>query len=281
MSENIAVILSEPRPGAAEQQELVDFVSNALMSRRRIDLTMIPHLYDLEPDGPTMDFLREIEGPMVVVSWLYPRAAFWTLKTAGIAGRMGNTQTDEDDGQRPVWCLGMHPRVDPKAILDDVDRLLASDNREPLVLASEPIEPVYRTEGTRERWYPVIDRDRCSGCLECLNFCLFGVYGMDSNDDILIEQPDACRAGCPACSRICPEGAIMFPQHADPAISGDAKASLEGLKLDLSQLFSGADHGAVALAERDRALSQAKTEQKAAGGDQLDDLVDELDEMDF
>ena len=73
----------------------------------------------------------------------------------------------------------------------------------------------------------------------------------------------------------------MFPQHGDPAISGDAKASLEGLKLDLSQLFSGAEPSALALAERDRALGQTPSQSKPAGSDRLDDLVDELDEMDF
>ena len=73
----------------------------------------------------------------------------------------------------------------------------------------------------------------------------------------------------------------MFPQHADPAISGDAEASLTGLKLDLSQLFSGAEPSALAVAERDRALSQIEPQPKPAGGNQLDDLVDELDEMDI
>ena len=273
------VILSEPRPGDAEQQELVDFITNTLMSRKSIDLTIIPHLYDLEPTGPTMDFLREIETPMIVISWLYPRAAFWTLRTAGITGRLGNGPDDRDDGARPIWCIGVHARVDSKAILDGVDLILAGDSQNLLTPTAALGEPRRLGEETHDRWYPVIDRDRCSGCLECLNFCLFGVYGMDGDDDILIEQPDACRAGCPACSRICPEGAIMFPQHTDPAISGDAEASLTGLKLDLSQVFSGAAPNALALAERDNALSQIDGQPKKA--DQLDDLVDELDEMDL
>ena len=72
-------------------------------------------------------------------------------------------------------------------------------------------------------------------------------FHLQMQDDLLIEQPDSCRAGCPACSRICPEGAIMFPQHSDPAIAGDAEASLAGMKLDLSQLF-GADPAALAAA---------------------------------
>jgi len=280
MSDSLHIILSEPRPGDSGQQEMVDLLTASLMSRRGLDLTIIPHLYDLEPDGPTFEFLREVDGAMIVVSWLYPRAAFWTLKTAGVAGRLGNDAGDAQNGERVIWCLGLHGDADPKKILDDVDQIARQPQSESLVLESEPLEPVRQSEETRQRWYPVIDRDRCSGCMECLNFCLFGVYGVDAADDILIEQPDACRAGCPACSRICPEGAIMFPQHADPAIAGDAEASLAGLKLDLSQLFGGADPAAMAAGERDRALAELKAEQPT-GSDGLDDLVDELDDMEI
>jgi len=279
MAEAIPVIFSEPRPGDGEQQELVDLITNELMNRKSVDLTIIPHLYDLEPTGPTMEFIRGIEEPMIVISWLYPRATFWTLKTAGVTGRMGNGSEDNTSEERPIWCLGMHGRVDPKAILNDVDRIVGGKTDELVTAESDMPALNRRVEESRERWYPVIDRDRCSGCLECLNFCLFGVYGMDSADDILIEQPDACRAGCPACSRICPEGAIMFPQHTDPAIAGDAEASLTGLKLDLSQVFSGADPSDLAVAERDRAISQMGDEPKKS--DQLDDLVDELEDLDL
>jgi MinD superfamily P-loop ATPase len=45
--------------------------------------------------------------------------------------------------------------------------------------------------------------------MECIDFCLFGVYGVDRGETILVEQPDNCRKGCPACSRVCPENAIM------------------------------------------------------------------------
>ncbi len=279
MPETISVILSEPRPGDTRQQELVAFLSGALTGRKSIELTSIPHLYDLDPTGPTMEYVRGIRGPMIVISWLYPRAAYWTLRTGGVEGRLADGSNDKAGGDRPVWCLGMHPRINPQAILDHVDRIVAADPTIPAPDEGPPPTLHRQWEDTRERWYPVIDRDRCTGCLECLNFCLFGVYGMDSTDSLLIEQPDACRTGCPACSRICPEGAIMFPQHADPAISGDAEASLTGLKLDLSQVFSGAGPSDLARAERDRALSQAESPPKPA--DQLDTLVDELDEMDI
>ena len=91
------------------------------------------------------------------------------------------------------------------------------------------------------RWYPVIDYTRCTNCMECLDFCLFGVYGVDSLDRILVENQDNCKRGCPACSRVCPEHAIMFPDYKTPAIAGAPVGAISGLKIDLSKLFGGGD----------------------------------------
>ena len=37
------------------------------------------------------------------------------------------------------------------------------------------------THGTP--WYPVIDRDRCTGCGVCYDYCLFGTYARESGAD--------------------------------------------------------------------------------------------------
>ncbi|MGI6414133.1 MAG: ATP-binding protein [Thermoguttaceae bacterium] len=277
MPENISVILSEPRPDDAGVQALADSLAGRLAGRPGLSLTRVPNLYDLEPGGPVMESIRRLEGDLVVLSALYPRATFWTLKTAGVSGCLG--ERGESD-ERAIWCLRLHSGADAGEILGQIDRI-ASRAHAAATAPAPGGQPVRPSAPARQRWYPVIDRQRCSGCLECLNFCLFGVYGVDAAGGLLIEQPDACRAGCPACSRICPEGAIMFPQHVDPAIAGDDKASLEGLKLDLSQLFAGADPSVMAAAERDRALAEASANGDSERGDQLDDLVDEMDEMDL
>lgn len=148
-------------------------------------------------------------------------------------------------------------------------------------------------ENAGRRWYPVIDYSRCTNCMECIDFCLFGVYGVDQSETILVEQPDNCRKGCPACSRVCPENAIIFPQHKSPAIAGSPSGNA-GLKIDLSQLFGAPDALDVAARERDEqlllagrdavgtAVGMPKRQQDKPAGDKdaLDNLIDELDELD-
>ena len=149
------------------------------------------------------------------------------------------------------------------------------------------------------RWYPVIDFSRCTNCMECIDFCLFGVYGVDSLETIVVEQADNCRKGCPACSRVCPQNAIMFPQHKTPAIAG-APVDASGMKIDLSKLFGAPetdeDAATVAARERDEQLILAGRaavgvadglNQRIADGkashqaDALDSLIDELDSLDL
>jgi MinD superfamily P-loop ATPase len=140
----------------------------------------------------------------------------------------------------------------------------------------------------------VIDYSRCTNCMECIDFCLFGVYGVDRAETILVEQPDNCRKGCPACSRVCPENAIIFPQHKTPTIAG-APVVAGALKIDLSKLFGAPETGETAeqaaIRERDEQLVLAGRQavgatiglpkrheaRPAAPKDELDSLIDALD----
>jgi len=69
-------------------------------------------------------------------------------------------------------------------------------------------------------WFPVMDVDRCSGCGQCLNFCLFGVFQALEEGKIVVVHPDQCKTYCPACARVCPQSALIFPKHEEPAIYG-------------------------------------------------------------
>jgi len=179
-----------------------------------------------------------------------------------------------------------------------------AENSAPQPPATHDSPPTVIDEDAARRWYPVIDFSRCTNCLECIDFCLFGVYGIDGQETILVEQPDNCRQGCPACSRVCPENAIIFPQHKTPTIAGSPEVG-GNLKIDLSQLFGAPDPGApgeataveVAARERDEQLlmagreavgmevgipkRQADQADVSQPQDDLDRLLDSLDELDL
>lgn len=92
-------------------------------------------------------------------------------------------------------------------------------------------------------WFPVIDYDRCTNCMQCLSFCLFGVYGVDDDGRIQVQNNDACKTNCPACSRVCPEVAIMFPKYSGGPINGEPVSETdlqrEKMKVDISSLLGG------------------------------------------
>lgn len=61
-------------------------------------------------------------------------------------------------------------------------------------------------------WFPVIDYSRCSSCGQCADFCLFGVYEK-KDGKVFVLNPQGCKDNCPACGRICPQTAIVFPKY--------------------------------------------------------------------
>jgi ferredoxin len=79
--------------------------------------------------------------------------------------------------------------------------------------------------------------------MQCLTFCLFEVYGVDERQTIRVQHPDHCKTDCPACSRVCPEAAIMFPKYKSGPINGDAvrpeDVRREAMKVDISALLGG------------------------------------------
>lgn len=97
--------------------------------------------------------------------------------------------------------------------------------------------------GEWKPWFPVIDYDRCTNCMQCLSFCLFGVYGVDPQQRIQVQNNEQCKTNCPACSRVCPEAAIMFPKYKAGPINGDlvsdADLQREKMKIDISALLGG------------------------------------------
>jgi NAD-dependent dihydropyrimidine dehydrogenase PreA subunit len=337
----LTVVISQGQSAQPARRRLEEELVTALLFEPGVEVTVIPHLYDLAPNGTGMLCLQSVPGDLIVLAWLFPRAAHWTLDRNGIRGRMGvsllaeGEASDEDapenqegsnDGDKPrvldsrplpprtIHCLDLRTKQEVSAYVAEVRRIrdeaavqtvsitgplgiLARSAPAPVVVApvASSEEPVARKveEQAARRWYPVIDYSRCTNCMECIDFCLFGVYGVDRADTILVEQPDNCRKGCPACSRVCPENAIIFPQHKAPAIAGSADGEAGGLKIDLSKLFGAPDALDVAVLERDVELvavgrgavgksvgiPQRQPARTQGPRDELDDLIDELDRL--
>jgi Pyruvate/2-oxoacid:ferredoxin oxidoreductase delta subunit len=118
-------------------------------------------------------------------------------------------------------------------------------------------------QGEWKPWFPVIDYDRCTNCMQCLSFCLFGVYGVDNDRKIEVQNQDNCKTNCPACSRVCPEAAIMFPKYKAGPINGDvvseADLGREKMKIDISALLGG-DVYSMLRARSERAKSRFSKE---------------------
>jgi len=107
-------------------------------------------------------------------------------------------------------------------------------------------------------WFPVIDYDRCTNCMQCLSFCLFDVYGVDDNGKIQVRNESNCKTNCPACSRVCPDVAILFPKYKKGPINGDQvrpeDVQSEAMKVDISALLGGDIYSSL----RDRSDSARK-----------------------
>ena len=393
MAKRITVVVSQGQSAHPAKRKLEEDLVAGLLGVPGVDPTIVPHLYDLQPDGTGMLCLSGITGDMIVCSWLFPRAARWTLDRNQIRGQHGETlikaygESDEDDLEdddldedldddaaaeseeetpaervvdrrpaidRKIYCLDLRTHDSAAPYLEEIERIVRDANTQtveltdwiegtpkpeqmerylkngssdggttvPVATPSGPIkitsdgaqltdqltgQPPAAGEDSARRWYPVIDYGRCTNCLECIDFCLFGVYGVDTAETILVEQPDNCRKGCPACSRVCPENAIIFPQHKTPTIAGSPEVA-GTMKIDLSLLFGApvdlgapgrADAGDVAARERDEQLVLAgreavgpsdsatatiprrQTDRPTEPKDALDNLMDQLDEFDL
>lgn len=134
-----------------------------------------------------------------------------------------------------VIVLACYPRA-VRALFHAAGAVLPDDAQIENLRIAEDIEPIIKQltsrgpqgraqliEGLKEwiPWFPMIDPERCRNCKLCLSFCLFGVYAKDDSGRVCVVRPDQCKTNCPACSRVCPYAAIIFPKYHASPIQGD------------------------------------------------------------
>lgn len=171
-------------------------------------------------------------GSLVVIA-CHPRAVQWLLHRAGVELPPDRLTVLDMRTQSP----------------EEIIALLSGMNA-----GVESVAGLGREDDPWIPWFPVIDLDRCIHCKQCLNFCLFGVYALDEGSKVRVRNPQKCKTNCPACARLCPQVAIMFPKYAEGPISGREVRPEDLERRDLRVDPRGLSRGDVlaALKERSR-----------------------------
>jgi len=99
------------------------------------------------------------------------------------------------------------------------------------------LDSVSLQETGQEAWNPVIDKERCTDCGKCHDFCLFGVYSV-KDGEVKVTQPQNCKNNCPACARACPSKAIIFPKYEKSPINGGLHDEEQLAETDAKTLYN-------------------------------------------
>src|SRR5262249_61142711 len=138
-SQKITVVIAQSPGKNPVKRQLEEDIAAELLLDPKVDVSLVPHLYDLTPDHTGMLFLKSVRGHMVVLSWLYPRAARWILDRNAVKGHVGISllkPADEDDDDsdpaetpesrpdalgawdvptRRIYCLALRDQPQPAA----------------------------------------------------------------------------------------------------------------------------------------------------------------------
>ena len=186
------LVISRKRPQQQDAGHLP--VAQRLATKFNVKVLTTPLLYDLPAESPVLERLRNMSEP---ASFLIP-LSYRASKNLLIYLKIPFAEIFETEDEVQI----------PKGSFPDGT---ATDGQ---------VECIEDLAETATRWYPIIDMEKCRSCLECVNYCLFGVYSVGKAPNPVVDQPDSCRDGCPACARVCPSGAIMFPLYEDRLIAG-------------------------------------------------------------
>ncbi len=151
-----------------------------------------------------------------VVAACHPRAVKSLLEWRGVAVPQLIDLRALSTLNSQLSTLNSHPST--------LDRWLERVNELPQHLGSDA-------------WYPTMDKSQCAECGKCLEFCPFGVYEM-VDDRVRVAHPHQCKNNCPACARICPANAVIFPKYERSPINGGEAQEEQAVRTDISSLYT-------------------------------------------
>src|SRR5207249_11889079 len=92
MSRRLTVVLSQAQGKNPAKRALEESIVAALIMEPGLDVSVGPYLYDLDPQHTGLLFLESVQGDVVLLSWLFSRAAFCVLVRDCVTCRWGETQ---------------------------------------------------------------------------------------------------------------------------------------------------------------------------------------------
>src|SRR5438309_108857 len=144
--QRLTVVLSQAQGKNPAKRALEEALAAALIMEPGLDVSVIPYLYDLDAEHTGRLFLESVQGDMVVLGWMYPRAAFWLLDRDGIKGHFGETLLlpadagDEDEEGEPeppqgigaldvpdrhIYCIDLRNRNQHQPFIEEIRRIAA------------------------------------------------------------------------------------------------------------------------------------------------------------
>ena len=197
-----------------------------VLDSSQYNITTVDDLCSLaaKKDSKLINLLEEENLTLIAC---HPRAVKWLLSSAGVGIDQLKTIRYFNLMKQPM--LEILEKIDVKVPQEYRDKIEGiepplkdqkTDNRDDLSTLEKNYALQHNKESSRP-WFPVIDYSKCTNCGACMDFCLFGVYEKREDGSIEVKTPFNCKDNCPACARICPHNAIIFPKYDKAPVNGD------------------------------------------------------------
>src|SRR5436305_5268753 len=142
----LTVVLSQAPGKHPAKRSLEESIAAALILEPGLDVSIVPNLYDLGPDHTGRLYLEGVTGDLAVLTWHFPRPAYWLLDRIGVKGHEGQSQLkppaadDEETEEAPpprgigvvgaipdrhIYCLDLRDFNTPDPYLGEVRRIAA------------------------------------------------------------------------------------------------------------------------------------------------------------
>src|SRR5262249_42551758 len=145
-AKKVTLVIAQSPGKNPVKRNVEETIAATLLLDPQVDVSLIPHLYDLTADHTGMLFLKSVRGDMVILSWLFRGAARWILAGNGVKGHEGvsllklTADDDEDEmdadreppAERPnalgawdlpnrkIYCLDLRDHAAPQVYLDEI-----------------------------------------------------------------------------------------------------------------------------------------------------------------